>query len=43
VYEIGVQACELLLSRIAGDARRPSHHRLATQLLERASIAPPPA
>jgi LacI family transcriptional regulator len=42
VYEIGVQACELLLSRIAGDTRRPSHHRLATQLVERGSVATPP-
>jgi LacI family transcriptional regulator len=41
VYEIGVAACELLLARIAGDDRRPVHHRLPTVFIERASTAPP--
>jgi LacI family transcriptional regulator len=40
-YEIGVAACDLLLSRIGGDDRRPVHHRLPTTFVERESLAPP--
>lgn len=42
VYEIGVRAAELLLERVAGQTRRPVHLRLATTIVERQSVAPPP-
>lgn len=41
VYEIGARACELLLDRVHGEARRPAQHRLRGQLIERESVAPP--
>jgi LacI family transcriptional regulator len=41
-YEIGVEACRLLLERIKGDDRRTTHHRLPTTFIERGSIGPPP-
>jgi LacI family transcriptional regulator len=43
VYEIGAKACELLLDRVAGADRRPSRHRLLGRLVERESVAAPPA
>jgi LacI family transcriptional regulator len=44
-YEIGVAACRLLLSRIAGSGGAVAHRRLPTRLIERASVGPmrPPA
>lgn len=42
-YEIGVEACTLLLARIGGDDRRASHHRLPTTFIERGSIGAPSA
>ncbi len=41
-YDIGVQACELLLARIGGDDSRPVHHRLPTTFVDRESVGPPP-
>jgi LacI family transcriptional regulator len=43
VYEIGAKACDLLVDRIAGVARRPSQHRLKGHLIERSSVGPPPS
>ena len=40
-YEIGVTACEILLSRIAGGDASPAHRRLPTELVERGSVAAP--
>jgi LacI family transcriptional regulator len=40
-YEIGVAACRLLLSRIAGSGGAIAHRRLPTKLIERASVGPP--
>ncbi len=42
-YDIGVEACDLLLARIAGDDRKPVHHRLPTTFIDRASVGPPRA
>jgi DNA-binding LacI/PurR family transcriptional regulator len=42
VYEIGTQACERLLARVAGDERRPVHRKLPTTFIERESVAAPP-
>jgi DNA-binding LacI/PurR family transcriptional regulator len=42
VYEIGTQACERLLARVAGDERRPVHRKLPTRFIERESVAAPP-
>jgi LacI family transcriptional regulator len=38
-YEIGVAACQMLLSRISGAAGAPAHRRLPTELIERGSVA----
>jgi LacI family transcriptional regulator len=43
VYEIGSRACDLLVRRVEGRDGRPHHYRLAGTLIERGSIAPPPA
>jgi LacI family transcriptional regulator len=40
-YEIGVAACRLLLSRIAGTGGAIAHRRLPTTLIERDSVAAP--
>ena len=40
-YEIGVAACEILLSRIAGGDAAPAHRRLPTEFVERGSVARP--
>jgi LacI family transcriptional regulator len=42
-YEIGVAACQLLLSRIAGAGGAVAHRRLPTKLIERGSVGPWPA
>jgi len=42
-YEIGVEACRLMLARIAGDGRKATHHRLPTTFVQRGSIGAPPA
>jgi LacI family transcriptional regulator len=39
-YEIGVAACRLLLTRIAGGGGAAAHRRLPTQLIERGSVGP---
>lgn len=39
-YEIGVAACRLLLSRIAGSGGPVAHRRLPTTLIERGSVGP---
>lgn len=41
VYEIGANACELLLSRVNGSDARPVHHRLKTTIIQRGSTAAP--
>lgn len=41
-YDIGVEACRLLLSRITGSGGATIHRRLPTRLIERASVGPPP-
>lgn len=42
-YDIGVEACTLLLARIGGDDSKPAHHRLSTTFIDRESVGPPPA
>ncbi len=42
VYDIGVQACQLLLDRTRNPDRPPSRRRLEGTLVERGSTAPPP-
>jgi len=42
-YEIGVAACRLLLSRIAGTAGAVAHRRLPTELIQRGSVGSRPA
>jgi LacI family transcriptional regulator len=37
-YDIGVEACQILLARIAGTAGAPVQRRLPTQLIERGSV-----
>ena len=39
-YEIGVAACRLLLTRIAGGGGSAAHRRLPTELIERGSVGP---
>jgi DNA-binding LacI/PurR family transcriptional regulator len=43
VYDLGAEACRLLLERIGGADRRPVNRRLATRFVERESAAAPPA
>ncbi len=42
VYDIGAEACERLLARVAGDERRTVHRKLATSFVDRASVADAP-
>ncbi|MEI4472880.1 LacI family DNA-binding transcriptional regulator [Frigidibacter sp. MR17.24] len=42
-YRFGARAAERLIARIGGDGAPPRRHEIATPLIERGTIGPPPA